>query len=230
MISEDFRENINNSFCRYFGKTVGEIADHFKINLNSKNFLEVVSSRILGCQGKVNQSIDIVRSNLIVKTVKIQENGKIKESMSFPTFEFKRIIETNWRDSELRKMFLTKTFLFVVYVVKNGIIFLSHIKFWNMPFETLESEVKNVWKKTVDIIESGNIVASIKYQKNGRPVLNTNFPGIGFNGVCHVRPHAQNSNDTYDLPIPDLMTGMVKFTKQCFWLNSGYIMKIIQRE
>ena len=228
MISEAFKENVYNSFYRYFGKNVNEIAEHFELDSNSKNFLEMISSRILGCQGKVNQSLDFIRSNVTVKTVKIQENGKIKESMSFPNFDFKKIIKTNWKESELRNLFLTQTFLFVVFVIKNGSVYLSHIKFWNMPLETLESEVKNVWKRTVDLIKSGNIVAHIKYQKDGKPVLKTNFPGIGFNGVCHVRPHAQNANDTYDLPIPDKMTGMVKFTKQCFWLNSGYIREIVQ--
>lgn len=228
MISEAFKENVYNSFYRYFGKSVNEIAEHFGLDSNSKSFLEMISSRILGCQGKVNQSLDFVRSNVIVKTVKIQEKGNVKESMSFPTFDFKKIIKTNWKDSELRNLFLTQTFLFVVFVVKDENIYLSHIKFWNMPFDTLENEVKCVWKKTVDTIKNGNIVASVEYQKNGKSVLKTNFPGIRFNSVCHVRPHAQNANDTYDLPIPDKMTGMVKFTKQCFWLNSGYIRKIVQ--
>ena len=37
------------------------------------------------------------------------------------------------------------------------------------------------------------------------------------NGVCHVRPHAQNASDTYELPDGRM------YPKQCFWLNGSYI-------
>jgi len=228
MISEVFKEKIYNSFCGYFGKSVNELAEQFSIDTNSKNFLEIIVSHILGCHGKVNQSLEMVRSNLVMKTIKLEQNGRIKESMSFPTFEFTKLINSKWKDSELRNLFLTQTFLFVVFLAKDNLVVFSHIKFWNMPLETLEKDVKNVWEKTVEIIKNGNIVSEIKTQSNGKSILKTNFPGIGFNGVCHVRPHAQSANDTYDLPYPDKLTGMVKFTKQCFWLNNSYIGEIIK--
>lgn len=51
----------------------------------------------------------------------------------------------------------------------------------------------------------------------------TNFPSKKFNQVAHVRPHAQNANDTYPLPFADKVTNAYQYTKHCFWLNSAYV-------
>ena len=228
MIGDDLKNNINCSFDRYIGKSVDELSAYFLLDSKTKNFLEMIASRILGYKGKANQSQELTNSNVIIKTVKIQKNGNIKESMSFPNFEFKAITKTSWKESDLRKMFKNQTFLFVVFKDEEKQTFLSHIKFWKMPDSVLEKEVKDVWEKTVKVIKSGNIVSGIKCLKNGKAVLTTSFPGIRFNGVCHVRPHARNSDDTYELPCPDKKTGVVRFTKQCFWLNNTYIKEIVQ--
>ena len=50
------------------------------------------------------------------------------------------------------------------------------------------------------------------------------------NKYCHVRPHAQNANDTYPLPVSDILTGVNEYTKQCFWLNNNYILNIINED
>ena len=227
MVEDSLRESISKSFDYYFNKSVDDIAVIFNLDSKSKGFLEMIVGRILGCQGKVNNSQLFIQSNLTLKTVKIQENGLVKESMSFPAFEFKKIIKTNWKNADIRKMFLKRTFLFVVFTVRNSITYLSHIKFWDMPASIINSDVKKVWKKTVSVIKAGNIVSEICSQKDGKPILKTNFPGASFNEVCHVRPHAQKSIDAYDLPVPDKLTGMTRFTKQCFWLNNTYIRKIV---
>ena len=55
----------------------------------------------------------------------------------------------------------------------------------------------------------------------------TYFPDKKYNGICHVRPHAKNASDTYDLPVSDILTGANKHTKQCFWLNNTYIRYLV---
>lgn len=42
--------------------------------------------------------------------------------------------------------------------------------------------------------------------------------------MCHVRPHARNSKDTYELP-----DGR-KYPKQCFWLNNSYILSQLDKK
>ena len=51
-----------------------------------------------------------------------------------------------------------------------------------------------------------------------------NFPKLSENPVCHVRPHARNSKDTYELP-----DGR-KYPKQCFWLNNSYILSQLDKK
>ena len=50
------------------------------------------------------------------------------------------------------------------------------------------------------------------------------------NEYCHVRPHAQKAIDVYPLPVKDKLTGLEEYTKQCFWLNNSYVLKIIENE
>ena len=62
-------------------------------------------------------------------------------------------------------------------------------------------EAKKVWLKTKQLIHKGNIVKGIKYNKKGKSNRVTNFPGKKFSTVSHVRPHAQDTFDTYPLQL-----------------------------
>ena len=84
-------------------------------------------------------------------------------------------------------------------------------QFWNIPYEDLEGDVRKVWEETKKIISEGLNISEV----NGKRT--NNLPKQKDNRVSHVRPHARNAEDTYDLP-----DGR-KYTKQCFWLNNSYI-------
>jgi hypothetical protein len=79
-----------------------------------------------------------------------------------------------------------------------------------------------VWSKTKELVEQGNIVKEVKGKKRL-----TYFPSTKFNGVAHIRPHAQNSKDTYPLPTADKLTGSQEYTKHSFWLNNKYVRNAI---
>ena len=127
------------------------------------------------------------KANIVPKTIRINKNGSIKESMSFPTFKFTEIINENWKDSELREMFNTTKFMFAVFKEYDGKYHFENIKFWNMSVSILDNDVKSVWDKTINVIKKGEIVNTVK---NGKRI--TNFPGMSENEYCHVRPHAQD--------------------------------------
>ena len=91
-------------------------------------------------------------------------------------------------------------------------------QFWNIPYEDLETQVRSVWEKTRQVIKDGLQV------RMGNGVRKNNLPKASENSVCHVRPHAQNAQDTYDLP-----DGR-QYPKQCFWLNNTYIYNQIDTE
>ena len=107
---------------------------------------------------------------------------------------------------------------------------------WNMPEKDLESHVFNAWRKTQDILTNG-LHLEIKKQKTGKTIVTNNLPKKGDNLILHVRPHTQKSvykllnNETIgDGNIErdgDLLPDGIIMTKQCFFMNNDYILKII---
>ena len=80
-------------------------------------------------------------------------------------------------------------------------------------------EAKSVWNKMKKTVSKGEIVKEV----TDKGVRKTYFPKKTENRISHVRPHAANADDTYDLPIADRLTGLTKYTKHCFWLNASYV-------
>ena len=139
--------------------------------------------------------------------------------MSFPAFQFKELIKENWEDSTFGNYLRDTRFFFVVYKEDdNEELHVRGGQFWNIPYEDLEIDVKNVWEETKRVISEGLIISEV----NGRRV--NNLPKQKDNRVSHVRPHAKNAEDTYELP-----DGR-RYTKQCFWLNNSYIYEQINSE
>lgn len=219
---KSFEQEIEESVVKYKGMSVTSLKKFFDLNIKAKNINEIILARMLGTQGKLSNTDEFIKANIIPKTIRVSQNGTIKESMSFPTFKFEKIIKEEWKECDLYKMFSTTKWLFAVFVEKDGEYYFDKLKFWNMPISILESDIKSVWIKTRNVISSGNIVKEVINDKRI-----TNFPGMAENDYCHVRPHAQNANDTFPLPVNDKLTGLNEYTKQCFWLNSSYILKII---
>lgn len=221
--NQNFEEYLNDKLLQFKGKSVRELIRIFNLDSKAKNLNELILSKMLGIKGKISNTEEFIKANIVPKTIRIASNGKIKESMSFPTFKFEEIVNEEWETSNIYNMFYTTKFMFAIFVQKDNEYYFDRIKFWNMPVSTLNSDVHEVWSKTKDIIASGNIVKSVV---NGK--RETNFPGMSDNNVCHVRPHGQTANDVYPLPVPDNYTGLYEYTKQCFWLNSSYVLSIIK--
>lgn len=204
-------------FKPYYGNTIEEITAKLKININTKakSFYANLTKAILGIE--LNQEIEeFEKAEIIVKTVRLNQNDLPKENISFPNFKYEEIVNQLWEDSDFKDI-LEHKFLFVFYQFENEELVLRKVKFWNMPYEDI-LEAEKVWSKTKEIVKKGNIVKEIK-----KGTRYTNFPSKSFNSVSHVRPHAINANDTYPLPKKDNVTKLKNYTKHCFWLNNTYI-------
>ena len=210
-----FEEYIISKVTPYIGKSQSALLHEFGIVTNAKNVNEIILARILSVQGRITATDEFKKANIIPKTIRIQKNGRIKESMSFPTFRFTEIITEIWDDSELRNYLEPAKFLFVIFrETSENEYSLESLKFWNIPVDDL-SEVQKVWERTVQIIKDG-----VELNFDGR-VTHNNLPGQSFNHVAHVRPHGRNAKDTN--PLPDGRN----MTKQCFWFNNSYVKSII---
>ena len=225
-----FEMIMDSKLSQYYGMSENELFEKFNIKNSSrmKNRFNILVAAMLGINGHINKTDEFQKANLELKTIRIEENGTIKEHMSFPTFKYTEIVKEKWETSTLREKFNTTKYMFVVFKKKNGIYYFDKIKFWNMPLAILDNQVKETWKKTVEIISSGNIVKGI----DSKGYYQTNLPTSKLNHICHVRPHDQTginkSGKGYELPVQDIFTGLNKYTKYCFWLDKSYILDIVK--
>ena len=209
---DSFEDYVISKIAQYQGYSVEELCYEFEVNKEKKpkNLESMLAFRILGISG--NNAEEFEKANIVVKTIRIGKNNRIKENMSFPTFRFKELVEEEWDNSTFGNYLRETRFLFIVFKYDdNDCLRLVGCQFWNIPYDDLETQVRSVWEKTKQVLKDGLHVEMV----NG--VRRNNLPKASENPVCHVRPHAQNSNDTYELP-----DGR-QYPKQCFWLNNTYI-------
>lgn len=218
-----FNDFVQNVINKYKGKTQSKLMKELNIDSKAKNVLNMIINRMFNVKSKLKDTDEFVKANIIPKTIRVESNGRIIESMSFPYFKFDEIMNTDFEDSYLKEELETTKYMFFIFKEENGEYVFKGIKLWNMPEITIESKVKSMYEKTQEVIRTGNIVNHI--DERGRRI--TNFPGMSDNGVCHVRPHGRDSKDTTLLPVKDKVTGAIKFTKQCFWFNNSYLKEIV---
>lgn len=203
-----FEKYVLQKFRPYLAKTPAEIESSLNLDLNpkAKNYHATLTLRMLGVKAKKAEEFE--KADVQVKTIRLKKSGTPDQSMSFPYFKYKEIVEEKWETSTLRTQ-LDKRFLFVIYRAdEQGMFRLWKVMFWSMPYNDLEEQVKKVWQTTVSRVRSGRA---------------DNLPKIKDSPVAHVRPHGRDSRDTDETPYGT----MVK--KQCFWLNASYIKEQIAK-
>lgn len=221
--SDSFHNFVNNVVTKYKGMSQKELMKEFNITSKAKNINCMIISRMFDVKSRLSETEEFQKANIIPKTIRIEENGKIKESISFPYFKFSEIVNQKWEDCDLKENLETTKYMFFIFKKENGEYIFKGIELWNMPELDIETYVKDMWISTYNTIKSGNIVKSINHG-----IRKTNFVGVGENKVCHVRPHGRNAKDTCPLPIKDKLTGATEYTKQCFWINNKYIVNIFK--
>lgn len=223
-------EIVVEKFEPFYDKTPQEIENHFGLNLNSrsKSYYANLTKKILGIE--LNQKIgEFDKANIQLKSIRVESNNKIKQSVSFPAFKFEVLYNESWRDSEMKEI-TERKYLFVFFKNIGNKFVLDKVKFWNMPYKD-RNEVRKVWLQTKRILYKGEIFneyakdknGNIRLSQKGNPIRKNNFPKIKDNKVCHVRPHGTDSTHTYPLPIEDKKLKTKEYSKQCFWYNASYV-------
>lgn len=200
-----FEQATANWFRPFIGLSVAEISrklQFFKAGTNHKSFLPDLVRRMLQVDGR--DISEIKNAGIEIKTIRLQENGKPKESMSFPGFRFDEIVNQTWEESSFFEK-IERKFLFVVFQIESdGTELLDRVAYWNMPYDDRE-EAREVWEETQRRVKKGV----------------TKFPSKSENRVAHVRPKGKNGSDLIPLPNGQL------HLRQCFWLNNSYIADVV---
>lgn len=225
---ESFDSIVLAKLNKYKGYTEEQLYSRFEINSKSKQANSSLVSKILGV--KTDNVEEFEKANIEIKTIRINKNGKPRESMSFPKFKILDFVKETFDTSELYEYFYEKRFLLVVFKENNlGKYELIGAKFWNMPLKDLEGVGKVEWEKY-----QKQFLKGINFEIRENKIKN-NLLKSKDTKIFHLRPHAQRSayfidgkrygngtdGDMDELPNGD------KMTKQCFWLNKEYILSEI---
>lgn len=202
-----------------------------EINGNSKQFYANLMKEVFKKKFNVKNADRIgqfVKGDIEMKTLRVERNGEIKESLSFPAFRFEDVLFEEYYESEFYNIIMNKKFLFNVFknFGGNDYIYVGSF-FFKLPFIEADKNFQIVYKKTRKVIKSGKIFKEYKVNKNGEIMRLNYFPKATENEMFHVRPHGQDSKDVYPLPVEEVTLKVKEYTKQCFWINNSYIKMIV---
>lgn len=202
---QTFEEFVIEKFEAFKGYSEKQLIEYFQLNINpkAKNRLQVISNRIMGVEDKYVE--EFVKGDIELKTIVLDANCNLRESMSFQQIKYKEIINETWLESYWYET-LTKRFFFIVFKKDaNDEPCLQKVMFWTMPSNDLQIAEK-FWLDTQAKILADDYSNFIKLSKKM---------------ICHVRPKAKNAED-----LMETFTGRME-KKKAYWLNSGYIKSII---
>lgn len=193
-------------FAPYLGKPCLDITNSLSLKSDGKAKFALIARHILGFKKKSDSFYEFDAANVQVKTIRVEVNGKIKESMSFKPIVYNDIINQEWEDSDFYQELISK-FIFVIFrrIDNSSDYYLSDVKIWNMPESDLQI-VQNVWNSAKKDIGIDNF---------------SNLPKLSDHLIAHVRPHGRNSQDKMVTP-----SGRYEY-KRSFWLNKQYIEEVI---
>ena len=222
---ESFEKQILDMINMHAGKTDKELCELYdrKYNNNKAQWSDL-AYKMLGIKG--NHAEEFIKANIVVKSIRLEPNGTMKESISLPPFLFKKLVIEKFEESSFCEYFEETKFLFVVYKSDGTNYVLQGAKLWNMPISDLNGDAQIGWQKIHDKIQSG-----INFIVENDRVIN-DLPSKSDNRILHIRPHAAKSayklnngfetgdihKDANELPNGEWMT------TQSFWLNNTYIL------
>lgn len=209
-----FDEIILNRFQPYIGKNEQQLAIELGLDLSngSKSKFFQIANAIAneGKSNNINLSEEFQKSGMMMKTIRVQANGRIKEAMSFENINYQEIFDNdNWYESRLYEIF-TSRFLFVTFkkqTINGKDYLLDKVFFWTMPPDDLRF-AEFYWN-------------NIRTNVLNNAIDPVNFWTAKLHQNFHVRPKGRNSDDLTDNPNGG------KCKKYCYWFNNDYITKIV---
>lgn len=211
----------------HIGESDFHLCEYYNRDYNNNKAQWVdLTFRMLGMKG--NHAEEFVKSNIVVKTIRLETDDKMIESMSFTPFKFKELVEEKWEDSDIYNYFSSTKFLFVIYKRNGNHYILSKAKFWNMPIADLDGDVYVGWNKVKETLIKG-----VEFTVKTDGSVSNNLLSKIENRIIHVRPHAAKAayklnngymkgnieKDANQLPDGQWMT------TQSFWINNSYILQ-----
>lgn len=225
---KSFEEIVIGRFNQYLGLEYKQLCEIIgKTYDTDKSKYYHISSRLINKRiGSVNATEEFRKAGLQLKTIRIEQDGGINESMSFENIDYQEVYDTeDWLDSRLYEIFSGR-FLFVLYKADGGLITYYDKKKGSFVFENSYSLYKAFfWTMPADDLQYAE-----KYWNHIRnTILDNHIDPKYFNSEnnhrFHVRPKGENGDD---LTINPNNPNGKKVKKYCYWFNNEYVKKIVE--
>lgn len=229
-----FEEIITNKINQYIGTSDRMLCSLFnrEYNNNKAQWIDL-AYRMLGI--KSNRAEEFIKANIVVKAIRLDEKGRLKENSPLPPFKFMDLVNEAWEDSTLYNYLCDVKFLYVVFQKFGDEYVLRGCQLWNMPVHDLD-EVQGEWERVKNIVVSG-VKFSMIEQKD-KIIVHNNLPKKSENRITHLRPHTQQTYYQFsdgtifgkgNITDSDLLPDGQRMTKQSFWLNNSYILSQLDK-
>jgi type II site-specific deoxyribonuclease len=228
---KSFEQILDDIVEKYVGMSDKELCEKFGREYNNnKAQWNDLAYKILGIRDE--HADEFEKANIKVKTIRIEENNTMRESMSFPPFKFMDLVKEEYEDSTLHDYFDETRLFFFVWKKDGDVYRIKGCQLWNMSHTDLEITVRKEWEKYKHIIQTG-IEFTKCIDKSGKISFRNNLPNKSETEIIHVRPHAAkaayrfNNGEKYGNVERDanILPSGEYMTTQSFWINNSYILK-----
>jgi len=211
---KSFEDILLDRFKPFYGKTYSQLLTELgsKATVAKSKYKLIVNEILTVGESRgedVWKSDEFKKSGIIIKTIRLNKNGRPAEAMSFENINYFDILEEDdWYESRLYDIF-TGRFLFVVFQEGDDEqVRLKKAFFWTMPVKDLD-EAAGYWLNIKNAVKDNHIAPECFYRESDHKKF-------------HVRPKAKNAADVTVNP----HGGTAK--KYCYWFNHDYIKAIVE--
>ena len=221
LLTKSFDDILRDRFVPYIGLDYRQIADRLGITISpaekSKNATAVRNILAKGLK-RSEDTEELRKAGIKIKTVRIEKNGRIKEHMSFENINYHEVYETeDWLGSQWYDIVTTRYMFITFREVEDSCrqtesrYVLDKMFFWTMPsadYPLAEEFWLNIRQNVLsDTLQNDdNTFWRLKDYRN-----------------FHVRPKARDAKDTTYSPV----SGM-KVPKKAYWFDNRYLMQVIK--
>lgn len=248
--TRSFADILQDKLSKYVGMYEDDIAERIGVDINkgNKSYEASLIYKMLGVKNTHVEEFE--KAGILVKVLKYRKqknkNQQFRmDDINFIDFDNEKmdyeIIDNDgnaigWEYSALYGMLNDRKYLFAVFWEDDHGSVFKGSQLWGMPDDDVEA-VREVWKRTKNIVREG-IDFTLKSQGD-KIIVENNLPGIGDNGIFHIRPHAQKSYYEFadgtkvgsgTINDSDLLPSGARMTKQAYWLNRSYIDRQIKAD
>lgn len=249
---KSFEDIILDRFEPFIGWSKEKLGIKFNVNIPKKNdkaSSALLAKKMLNIKGEIQNTEEFKKAGIAVQIVTVKtDSSRTTEGfkINIPEENYLKPVELvteDWESTALNDYLSSHQYLLVIYErTGEGDIF-KGVKFWRMPMELLESEVKEVWLDTQKKFKEG---LKLTYQEWGDSYRIQNElskiidkKAVYVNTSSSLASYINDSNATR-VPtknkwfnIPDDKKKSGKFsdyycTKFAWWINPSYMYEQVQ--